>query len=137
MRERPIWRRLGTLLRQEGVESRVVEMFYRAVVQEISLYGLEKWVLSAATKKKVEWEHTGFLRKITGKRAQQIVDGTWETPGAEVIWEAAETQLEMTYIGRRHATVAQWVELQPILEMCAVERGYKWGGRRREAWWCQ
>ena len=42
-----------------------------------------------------------------GKRARQIRDGMWETPGAEVVQEAAGTQLVMTYIGRQQATVAQ------------------------------
>ena len=48
--------------------------------------------------------------------------------------EAAVTQSEITYIGRRQATVAQLVALQPILEVCAGEKGYKGVGRRREAW---
>ena len=43
----------------------------------------------------------------------------------------------MTYIGRLHATVAQWVDLRPIFEVCAGETGYKGGGRRREALWRQ
>ena len=35
--------------------------------------------------RKVEGTHTVFLNKITDKQAQQIVDGTWETPRAEVV----------------------------------------------------
>ena len=45
MRARSVWGRLGTLLQQEGADTRVVEMFYRAVVQAILLYGSETWVL--------------------------------------------------------------------------------------------
>ena len=46
MRARSVWRRLGTLLRREGEEPRVSEIFYRAVVQAILLYGLDIWFLS-------------------------------------------------------------------------------------------
>ena len=40
MRVSSIWGRLGTLLRREGVEPRVEEMFYNAMVQSILLYVL-------------------------------------------------------------------------------------------------
>ena len=49
-------------------------MFYRVVFHAILMYGLEIWVLSATTEKKVEGKHTGFLINITGKRALQIGD---------------------------------------------------------------
>ena len=48
----------------------------------------------------------------------------WETPGAEVVWEASGTQSAMTYIGRHQATVVQWVALRPIIEVCAGEKSY-------------
>ena len=50
-----------TLLRREGAEPRVSEIFYRGVVQKILLYGLETWVLLAATERKVEGIYTEFL----------------------------------------------------------------------------
>ena len=61
----------------------------------------------------------------------------WETPRAEVVWEAAGMQSDMTYIGRRQATMAQWVALRPLFKVCTREKGYKGGGRRRKAWWRQ
>ena len=67
--------------------------------------------------RKVEGTHMGFLRQITGKRARSISDRTWEKPGLEVVQEAAVTQSDMTYIGIRHATVVQWVDLRPIFEV--------------------
>ena len=33
-----------------------------------------------------------------------------------------------TYIDRRQATVAEWVVLRPILEVCYKETGYEGGG---------
>ena len=43
----------------------------------------------------------------------------------------------MTYIGIQQATLAQWVALQPIFDVCAGETGYEGGGCRREARWPQ
>ena len=91
-RARSVWGRLRTLLQREGTDPRVAEMFYREVVQAILLYGLETWVLLTEMERKVEGTHTRFLRNITGKRALQLGDGTWETPGTEGEWEAEGMQ---------------------------------------------
>ena len=61
------------------------ESFYRAVVQAILLYGSETWVLLASMEKRIEGTHTELLRMITGKRAKQSGDGTWEMLEAEGI----------------------------------------------------
>ena len=50
-------------------------MFYREVVQDILLYGSETWVILAEMERKVEWMHTRFLWKITGKREKWLGDG--------------------------------------------------------------
>ena len=134
---RLVWGRLVTLLRREGAEPMVAEMFYRAVVQAILLYGLETWVLLAEMEKKIEGSHKGFLINIMGKRLWRIGGGKWETTGVEVVQKATRMQSTMTYMGRQQETVAQWVELRPISEVCAGEKGYKGGGCRREAWWHQ
>ena len=42
--------------------------------------------------------------------------------------EAAVMQLEYTYNGCRQRTVDHWISLRPIFEVCAREKGYKWGG---------
>ena len=85
----------------------------------------------------MEGIHTGFLWKITGKREWRLEDGTWETPGAEVVPEAAGMQLAMTYIGRRQVIVAQWGAIHSLCEVCARGKGYKGVGCRRDAWWRQ
>ena len=94
MHARSAWGVLGTLRLREGVDPRLAAIFYRAVVQTILLYGSETWVILEAMKKKVEGAHTDFLRQMTGNLARQIVDGTWETPRAEVVREATGTKLE-------------------------------------------
>ena len=74
---------------------------------------------------------------IAGKRENQLGYGTWETLGAEGIREAAGTQSARIYIERRQATVAQWVVLRPLFDVCARETGYEGGGRRRKVCWRQ
>ena len=76
MRTRSVWGRLGTLLRLEGTEPRVLAIFYRAVVQMILLYGLDMWVLLATIGRKVEGIHTGFICQIRGKRFRRLRYGT-------------------------------------------------------------
>ena len=108
-----------------------------AVVQAILLYGSETWVLLASMVKRIYGTHTEFLQMITGKRAKQLGDGTWETPGKEGIRESAGTQSARIYIEQRQATVTQWVVLYPLFQVCARDTGYAGGGRRRKVWWRQ
>ena len=52
---------VGTLLRREGADPRVSEMFYRSVAPAVLIFVSENWVLLAAMERKVEDTHTGFL----------------------------------------------------------------------------
>ena len=86
--------------------------------------------------KRLEGTHTKFLQLIIGKRLRRLGDGKWETRGAEVVPEAVVTQSKRIYIELRQETVAQWVVLRPLFDVCARETGYK-GGRRRRGAWCR
>ena len=109
-------------------------MFYRVVKLAVILFGLENWLISEAMDRTVEGTYMGFLIHITGKKALRKADGTWVTPRAELVWEVERTQSEMTYIGRRQGTMAQWVVLRPIFQVCTKGKGYEGGGRKRGAW---
>ena len=54
---------------------------------------------------------------------------------ADKVLEKAGTQSLGTYIDRRQETVAEWVALLPILEVCGRETGYEGGRRRQDPWW--
>ena len=86
----------------------------------------------AAIKRKVEITQKVFLWKTMGKQVRRKEDKKWEKPKAEVVREAAGTQSAMIYIGRRQGTVAQWVALRPIFEVCTGEKSYKGLGLRRD-----
>ena len=58
------------------------DLFYRAVIQEVLLFGSDSWTLSDTTMKSVESNHVGFLLQITRKRARQQEGRALETPEA-------------------------------------------------------
>ena len=95
------------------------------------------WVLLASIEKRIEGTHTYFLQMIMEKRAKKFGDGSWETPVAEGIRKAAVTHSDRIYTEQRQATIAQWVELRPLFEVCARKKGYEGGGRRRKVSWSQ
>ena len=51
--------------------------------------------------------------------------------------QAEGTKLMREYINKRQVTVAEWVALCPIFEVCAKDKGYEEGGKLREPWWRQ
>ena len=63
----------------------MVEILYREVTQAVLLFGSDIWVLLAAMYITVKETHTGFLRKIMGKRERQKLDVAWYTPEAEEV----------------------------------------------------
>ena len=79
----------------------------------------------------------GLLHRITRQGAVRQKDGTWRQVEAETVLERAGTQPLGTHIGRRQATLAKWVMLSPILEVCDRDTGYKGGGSLQEPWWRQ
>ena len=79
----------------------------------------------------------GFLCRIMRQGEVQHKDHTWRQLPTEKVLEKAGTQPLGTYMDMRQATVAEWVKLRPILEVCDRDTGYKGGERRRELWWRQ
>ena len=52
---------MGKIMRREGVEKKVAALFYRVVVQAVTLVGLESRVLATEMEKMVEGAHTRLL----------------------------------------------------------------------------
>ena len=122
------------MMQIEGLEIKVSEMFYRAVVQAVLIFVSESWVLSEAMDKTVEGAHTGFMCQIMGKRAYRNMDGVWVTLVTGEVQEAVGVQSVATYIGRIQGCVA----FHPIFELCVRENIYYGGeGHRRYPWWWQ
>ena len=72
-------------------------------------------VLSEAMPQKLEGVHVGFLNQITGQRAVQQKYETLRYVSADKAIKKALTQSLGEYIDRQKVTVAEWLELRPIL----------------------
>ena len=92
---------------------------------------------SEGMSRKLEDIHVGLLMRITRNRAVRQKDRTWRKVSAATVLEKSGTQPLGAYIDRRQATLAEWVALRPILEVCDKEKAYKRGRRRQEPWWRQ
>ena len=57
-----------------------------------------------------------YHREVSVGYKRRDVKDAW----AKLVREAARTQSVMTFIVIRQATLAQWVALLPIFEVCAV-----------------
>ena len=74
---------------------------------------------------------------MTGKNSRRQNNGSWQRAALESVLQEVGAQPLQTYIDRRQAIVAEWVELSPIFEVCVKEMGYKGGGVYQEPWWRQ
>ena len=91
-------------------------------------------MLPAAMFRKLEGVHAGFLRQVMGQKSKRQRDGTWRSVAAAKVTKEAVTQTLKEYIDKRQVTVAEWVALRPIIDICNRDVGYKGGGSRREMW---
>ena len=78
-----------------------------------------------------------FLGQVTRKQAMRRKDGSWRKMTAEAVLHGVGTRSLWTYVDRQKATVAEWVYLWPIFDVCVRETGYKGGGRLLMLWWGQ
>ena len=84
---------------------------------------------------KLKGLHVGFLQQVTGMKARRIGGKTWTKEGPYRVLRVAGTKLLQEYIENRQVTLAEWVDLRPIFEVCAKETGYKGGEKLRDLWW--
>ena len=72
---RRIWGRLQRILGREGATARISGAFFKAVVQQVLLFGAETWVVTP----RMERALSGFLhratRRITGRQARRGKNG--------------------------------------------------------------
>ena len=80
--------------------------------------------MSEVMSRKLEGAHMGLLQRIMKQRSVQQKDGIWRQVEAETVIENTVTQPLGTYIDRSQATLAEWVALRPILEVCDRETCY-------------
>ena len=110
--------------------------FFKAVVQQVLLFGAEMWVLTLRIEQVLESFMHRSARRIIGRQTWRGWDGKWYYPSMrETMREAGFEDIQKS-ITRRQNTVAQYIATRPILGLCerATQRA---GARVSRRWWDQ
>ena len=111
-------------------------MFYKAVVQQVLLFGSETWTVTPAMLRALESFHHRVARRISGMMAY-LRDGEWVYPPLEDALERAGMLPVASYLAARQNTVAQWVVNRDIFAMCTTFERLPGAARNRLRWWHQ
>ena len=84
--------------------------------------------------KNIEGVHVGVLRQVLGMKEWRLGDETWNEEGPYRVMHVGGTKPLREYINKMQATVAEWVALRPIFEVCKKETRYEGEGKLREPW---
>ena len=115
--------------RQESVGE-----FFKAVVQQVLMFGAETWVVTPRIERALKSFMHGTVRRITGRHPQIGWDGKWFCPALEGAMKEAGFKGIRTSINNRQNTVAQYIATRPLLELC--EGTNQIGGARvSKSWW--
>ena len=130
------WGRMQRILSREGANKRVSGNFFKAVVQQVLLFGAETWVVTPRMEHALDSFIHGEARRITGRQPRSGWDGTWFYPSLEGAMKEAGFTDVRTSINRRQNKVAQYIATRPLLELCEgkTQRG---GVRVAMRWWDQ
>ena len=133
---RKSWGRMQRILSREGANKRVSGNFFKAVVLQVLLFGAETWVVSPRMERALNSFIHGAARRITGRHPQRGWDGKWFYPYLEGATKEAGFTDVRTSINRRQNTVAQYIAMRPLLDLCegTTQRG---GARATMRWWDQ
>ena len=130
------WGRLQRILGREGATPRISGSFFKAVVQQVLLFGAETWVVTPKMERAVSGFLHGAARRLTGRQARRGKNGDWYYPSLEgAIREAGLTDIRKS-IANRQNTVAQYIATRPLLDLCEGARARE-GARVPMRWWNQ
>ena len=81
---RKSWGRMQGILRREGATPRISGNVFKAVVQQVLLFGAETWVVTPKMEQALSVFLHGAVRRLTGRQARREKDGYWHYPSLEV-----------------------------------------------------
>ena len=117
-KDRKIWGRLQGILSREGATKRVLGNFFKAVVQQVLLFGAETWVVSTRLERALSAFIHGAARRIIERQPRRGRDGKWFYPLLEGAMKEAGLTDVRTSINRRQNTIAQFIATLPLLDLC-------------------
>ena len=103
---RKSWGRLQGILSREGATKRVSRNLFKAVVQQVILFGAETWVVSPIMERALSAFIHGAARRITGRQPRRGRCGNWFYPSLEGNMKEAGITNVLKSINRRQNTVA-------------------------------
>ena len=115
---RKIWGRMKRVLIREGADKRVSGNVFKAVVQQVLLFGAEMLVLTQRIEKALDSFMHGAARRITGIHPRRGWDGKWFYPSLEGDMKEAGFKEIRTSITNKHNTVVQYIATRPLLDLC-------------------
>ena len=133
---RKSWGRLKGILSREGATKRVSGNFFKAVVQQVLLFGAETWVVSPMMERSLSAFIHGAARRITGRHPRKGRGGKWYYPSLEGAMKEAGLTDVHTSINRRQNTVAQYIATRTFLDLCEGAKQRE-GARVTLMWWDQ
>ena len=132
---RRVWEGISRVLRAENASPRVCEMFYKATVQSVLLFGSETWCLAPAALKSLEGFHVKAACHMTGM-LPKLTSGRWKYPKMQTELAAAGLRTIEHYVQVCRARILNWVQDRPILKMCRLAERRR-GSLPRLYWWEQ
>ena len=128
LKARKSWGRLLRILSREGADTKVSGNFSKAVTHAVLLFGAETWVLTPIMEKALSSSQHRVVRRLTGRQPRRRVGRSWEYPSLEEAMAKAGFKRIRTYIMRSQNTVAHYIAMQPIMDLC--ERSVQRTGAR-------
>ena len=82
------WAWMARILVQEGANTQVLGIYFKAVIQAVLLFGSKTWTATPCMGQDLGGFHNKVALRIMGQKPQQIMNGSWEYPQFEEdMWE--------------------------------------------------
>ena len=121
------------ILRREGATPRISGNFFKAVVQQVLLFGAETWVVTTKMERMLSGLLHGAGRRLTGRQARREKDGDWHYPSLKGAMQEEGLPDIRTSTLKRQNTVAQYIATRPLLDLCEGVRARE--GAKVLLWW--
>ena len=97
------WGRLERILSREGADKRISGTFFKAVVQQVLLFGAETWVLTPRIERALDSFMHGAAQRITGRQPRRGWYVKWYYPSlAGSMKEAGFTEIRKSITNRQN-----------------------------------
>jgi hypothetical protein len=124
------------MIRSENASPRACNVFYKATVQSILLFGSETWNLLPVSLKSLEGFHIRAAWCMAGKGPMKLSEGTWSHPNSAAVLEKVRLKTIAHSIGVQRQHIASYIVDKPIFQSC-VDGVRRRGSSVCQFWWAQ